>query len=148
MTETEVHLRPLTIEDYNEVTELLTQTEGVGLRDADSIEGIARYLARNPGMSFIAEADGSIAGCVFGGHDGRRGYLYHLAVLPRFRRLGAGRSLVARVIATIAADGIEKFHIDVYRDNAEGLRFWQALGWHERGDLKRLSIIPSGRSNN
>jgi hypothetical protein len=42
MTETDVHLRPLTIEDYNKVMALLTQTEGVCLRDADSIEGIAR----------------------------------------------------------------------------------------------------------
>ena len=106
-----------------------------------------RHRARNPGMSFVAEAEGSIAGCIFGGHDGRRGYLYHLAVLPHFRRLRIGKSLVARAIAAISADGIEKFHIDVYRNNAEGLRFWQALGWHERGDLKRLSVIPAGCSN-
>jgi N-acetylglutamate synthase len=140
-------LRLMTPGDYAGVIELLKQTEGVGLRDADSFEGISRYLARNPGMSFVAEADGTVAGCVFGGHDGRRGYLYHLAVLPAFRGGGIGRSLVGSAIAAIAASGIEKFHIDVFAGNAEGLGFWQAIGWHERGELKRLSYIPSGRSN-
>ncbi len=34
----------------------------------------------SPGMSLIAEANADVAGCLFGGHDRRRGYLNHLAV--------------------------------------------------------------------
>ncbi|MGO9171029.1 MAG: GNAT family N-acetyltransferase [Rhodomicrobium sp.] len=140
-------IRPMLLDDYGAVRRLLERTSGIQLRDADSFEGIARYLARNPGMSFVAWAGGSVTGCVFGGHDGRRGYLHHLAVAPEFRRRGIGRSLVAHALAAVSADGIEKFHIDVFAGNEEGLRFWQAAGWHERCELKRLSHILSARSN-
>jgi len=80
----------MTIEDYDSVIGLLTATSGVRLREADSREATARYLERNPGLSFVALVDGVIAGCVMCGHDGRRGYLQHLAVSPRFRERGIG----------------------------------------------------------
>jgi N-acetylglutamate synthase len=147
MTAPDFHLQPMTPASYVGVMDLLNQARGVCLRDADSFDGIARYLARNPGMSFVAEAGGAVAGCIFGGHDGRRGYLYHLAVASAFRRLGIARSLVGSALAAIAAEGIGKFHIDVLAGNVEGLRFWQAIGWHERSEIRRLSCIPAGRSN-
>jgi N-acetylglutamate synthase len=147
MTAPDYQLRPMTLDDYAGVMELLAQVEGVRLRDADSFKGIARYLERNPGMSFVAETGGAVCGCVFGGHDGRRGYLYHLAVAPGVRRRGVGRALVGRAIKAIAAEGIGKFHIDVIAGNADGLHFWRANGWHERGELKRLSHIPSSNSD-
>jgi len=133
--------------DYGAVRRILEETPGVTVRDADSFEGIARYLARNPGMSFVAEADGIICGCVFGGHDGRRGYLHHLCVLPGLRRQGIGSSLAAQALTAIAAHGIEKFHVDVFASSTEGLHFWEAVGWYQRNELKRLSYILSARSN-
>jgi N-acetylglutamate synthase len=147
MTLPDYEVRPMVLGDYAGVMELLGQVEGVCLREADSHEGIARYLGRNPGMSFVAEAGGRIGACVFGGHDGRRGYLYHLAVAEGLRRCGVGRVLVERAIGAIRAEGIEKFHIDVLEGNARGLRFWQAIGWHERGEIRRLSCVPGGGCN-
>ena len=73
-------ISPLTIESYDAVLALWKQCEGVGLSDADSKEGIQRYLDRNPGMSFVATASGVVVGAVLAGHDGRRGYVHHLAV--------------------------------------------------------------------
>jgi N-acetylglutamate synthase len=139
--------RPMTIADYDAVAGLLDGIPGVRLRDADSIEGVARYLDRNPGMSFVAEADAGVAGCLFGGHDGRRGYLNHLAVAPTYRRRGIATRLVSHVLAAIGRDGIEKFNADLLSDNEEGSRFWVALGWQERRDIKRLSFIPGGNPN-
>ncbi len=140
-------IRPLSIFDYDAVCVLLRNTPGVQLRDADSRDGIRRYLSRNPGMSFVAEASGELVGCVFGGHDGRRGYLYHLAVSPAYRRQRIGTDLVGRALAAIAKDGIVKVHIDVFASNEESLRFWKAAGWDERNELKRLSFIGSGKAN-
>jgi N-acetylglutamate synthase len=147
MTLPDYQVRPMAMDDYAGVMELLGRVEGVCLRDADSYEGIAQYLERNPGMSFVAEAGGHIGACVFGGHDGRRGYLYHLAVGPELRRRGVGRVLVEHAMTAIRAEGIEKFHIDVLAGNDGGLCFWQAIGWHERSEIKRLSCVPGGRSN-
>lgn len=140
-------IRPMLAADYEAAIALLRRSGGVRLRDADSFEAIARYLARNPGLSFVAEVDGCIAGCVFAGHDGRRGYLYHLAVDAAHRGRGVGRALVNGALSALAREGIAKIHIDVLQDNEEGLRFWSAMGWSERNDIARMSVILSGSAN-
>ena len=45
----------LTIDRYHEVLALMARTPGVSLREADSPVATARYLSRNPGLSFLAE---------------------------------------------------------------------------------------------
>ena len=44
--------------DYEEVVALWARTEGIGLADADTKEVMAAYLARNPGLSFVARHEG------------------------------------------------------------------------------------------
>lgn len=139
-----IRFRVMTITDFEAVTSLLKEISGVRLSDADSIGGVSRYLSRNPGMSFVAELDGHLVGCLFGGHDGRRGYLNHLAVSAQYRRQGIATRLVESVVSAVGRDGIQKFHIDLLTGNEEGLRFWLSLGWEERKDLMRLSFIPPG----
>jgi ribosomal protein S18 acetylase RimI-like enzyme len=131
-------------DDHAAIMALLDAMPGVKVRDADSFEGFARYLRRNTGLSFAAEEDGAFVGCVFGGHDGRRGYLYHLAVASTHRRRGIASALVRNALDALAAEGIGKVHIDLLADNADGLAFWQAAGWFERPELVRLSFLPTG----
>ncbi len=67
-------IHPLTLERYEEVLAFLRSIPGVGsTREADSPAAAARYLARNPGLSFFAELDGRVVGCAMSSHDGRRG---------------------------------------------------------------------------
>ena len=60
------------IDDYADALVLWQGAESVQLRAADSLEGVARYLAHNPGLSFIAESGGKMVGTIMAGHDGRR----------------------------------------------------------------------------
>jgi GNAT superfamily N-acetyltransferase len=88
---------PITVmqpDDYDAVLALWQRCEGVGLTPSDSREAVRAYLIRNPGLSFVARQDGKIVGAVLCGHDGRRGYLYHLAVAPENRHQGLGRAIV------------------------------------------------------
>ena len=140
-------IRSMVLDDYEQVLALMQGTPGVSLRSADSRDAIARYLERNPKLSVVAEVDNRIVGCVFGGHDGRRGYLYHLVVEPASRRLGVGRALVFGALEGLAAVGIEKTHIDVFTDNADAIGFWKRVGWEPRGDLHRFSFIRSADRN-
>ena len=140
-------IRSMVLDDYEQVLALMQGTPGVSLRSADSRDAIARYLERNPKLSVVAEVDNRIVGCVFGGHDGRRGYLYHLVVEPASRRLGVGRALVFGALEGLAAVGIEKTHIDVFTDNADAIGFWKRVGWELRGDLHRFSFIRSADRN-
>ena len=78
-----VNIRVMTINDYDGVYDLWINTPGMGLNTTDdSREGIAKYLRRNPTTSFVAECEGTIIGVIMAGHDGRRGYIHHTAVLP------------------------------------------------------------------
>jgi ribosomal protein S18 acetylase RimI-like enzyme len=140
-------IRPMTADDYEEVMALMRQTQGVSFRDADSRENTATYLQRNPGMSFVANIDGMTVGCIMSGHDGRRGYLQHLVVLPEYLRQGVATSLVERCLSTLAKLGIKKSHIDVLNDNETGAAFWKSQGWKLRTDIKRYSYIYSGGDN-
>ena len=132
-------LAAFSMDDYAEVMALWHGIEGVGLSAADQPERIAAYLVRNPGMSLVAREDGALVGAALCGHDGRRGYLHHLAVRPDRRGRGIGRALVAGCLAALAAEGIDKCHLFVFKDNLEGQAFWRKLGWQERLDLTVMS---------
>jgi ribosomal protein S18 acetylase RimI-like enzyme len=127
------------IDSYDEVLALWEQCEGVGLSDADSRESIQTYLNRNPGMSFVATADGRVVGAILAGHDGRRGYIHHLAVHPACRRHGLGRELVDRAISVLGSAGIQRAHIFIFNSNADGIAFWKSVGWTPRDDIGVIS---------
>lgn len=146
------NIRVMTLDDYDAVIELMRVTPGISLRDADSRESTARYLARNPGMSFLAEFEGGLCGCVMCGHDGRRGYLQHLLVLPRYRRQGIANALVERCLASLEHLGIYKCHLDVFKTNLAAAQYWQSQGWQSQGwqlrsDIDRYSFTRSGNEN-
>lgn len=141
-------IHPLTLERYAEVLAFLRSIPGVSSsREADAPEAVARYLARNPGLSFFAEMDGRIVGCALSGHDGRRGYLQHVAVDPACRRRGLARALVQRCLDALAREGIEKVHLDVYATNDAAQAYWAKSGWTRRDDIVRYSYTPPGREN-
>ncbi len=131
--------REMTAGDYDEVFRLWESAEGVGLTDADSKEGVETYLNRNPGLSLVACQEGQIVGAILGGHDGRRGYLHHLAVAQKHRRQGVGSALVRECLARLAASGIHKCHAWVYQKNEEAQAFWRKIGWSHRDDLVVVS---------
>jgi ribosomal protein S18 acetylase RimI-like enzyme len=130
--------------DYEAMYALWLGCEGIGLGASDSREQIGLYLARNPGMSFVAEVDGRLAGTILGGHDGRRGFIHHTAVHPDFRHQGIGQQLVATCLLALQAAGLLKCHIFVHRTNEAAQAFWRGVGWHDRGDLHLMSVFLEG----
>lgn len=145
MNDTE--FRELRIDDHERLLSLMSDTPGIRVRTADGLEATRRYLDRNPGLSFIAEYGGRLVGCALAGHDGRRGYLQHVIVVPEHRRHGIGRELVTRCVAALNGQGIQKMHLDVMMSNEQAMTFWERLGWSRRDDLVRYSLITSGDEN-
>ena len=134
-----VTIQEMTIDDYDEVRSLWQESEGIDLSASDSRTSIARFLERNPGLSFVARADGLLVGAVLCGHDGRRGYLDHLAVRASHRRQGIGRLLASRSIYQLIQNRIQKWHLFVREDNQDAIQFWSKLGWQERVELISMS---------
>ena len=125
--------------DYDAVMALWQATPGIGLDDdSDSREGIERYLKRNPGLSFVAEEDAAIVGAVLCGHDGRRGYLNHLAVAGSHRNRGIGKALTKTCLDALAKRHIPRCNIFLYRSNTAGEAFWKHNGWESRENLNLM----------
>ena len=137
----------MTPHDYPLLMELMRQTPGVTVRDADSLEGTERYLLRNPNLSFMALVKDAAVACVMCGHDGRRGYLQHLLVLPAYRRQGIANELVENCLSALEEIGIFKTHIDVLTSNQPGLAYWGHQGWKLRTDIHRMSFVRKGGDN-
>jgi putative acetyltransferase len=129
-------LRPLTLSDYEVVYALWQKTEGMGLGDSDTREAIAAFLERNCSLSSVAcSSDGQIVGAVLCGHDGRRGYLHHLAVALAHRKQGIGRALVNEGLTRLAAIKIQKVNLFLFANHSEGRTFWLHQGWTAREDI-------------
>lgn len=138
-------LRPLTVKDLDEALALWRRTEGVGLTEADTPDLLALFLERNPGLSVVVETDGKVVGTVLCGNDGRRGFLYHLAVAPEHRRAKLGIAMVKFCLEALAKQRVPKCNILVLADNESGKKFWKATGWKTRGDLElwqKLTTSP------
>ena len=140
-------IRPMSIADYDDVVALMKMTPGVSFRDADSRASTERYLLRNPELSFVALESDALVGCVMSGHDGRRGYLQHLIVLPSHRKRGIASSLVENCLAGLERLGILKCHIDVFQTNILAQQYWEGRGWKLRTDIRRYSFVRSGGDN-
>ena len=120
---------------------------GVSLRDSDSRDGIERYLARNPGLSFVALDGDRVVGTILAGHDSRRGYIQHLAVADRWRKRGIATGLLATCLDALKAVGIDKSHVHVLADNRPGRQFWSARGWHHRAEIAMYSFVNGDNPN-
>ncbi len=128
-------IREMTIEDYDEVYAMWLTTSKRALSKADEREQMERYLKHNSGMSQVAVVDGKIVGTVLAGHDGRRGFIHHMAVMPEYRRRRIGHALAQTAIEKIKAEGIDKTHIFCYQNNETGQSFWRDFGFTKRDDV-------------
>ena len=126
---------------YDQAFALWQACEGIGLSDADTRCCISKYLDRNPGTSFVAFEGDTLVGTILGGHDGRRGFIHHLAVHPEYRHLGIGRQLVEATVDALKAAGINKCHLFILNTNQSGMEFWQKMGWTVRKDISVISLV-------
>jgi ribosomal protein S18 acetylase RimI-like enzyme len=143
-TRPDFSIREFRISDYEDAFSLWKASEGIGLNESDTEDAISSFLKRNPGLSFVAIADNKMVGAVLCGHDGRRGYLHHLAVAEQWRHKGLGRALMEACLSALGRKGIPKCNIFLFSGNREGKAFWRQNQWRLRNDLEVLQRITPG----
>jgi ribosomal protein S18 acetylase RimI-like enzyme len=138
-----LELRAMIPGDVREALALWRATEGMGLSPEETETFLTAFIERNPGLSAVLRGpDGVLAGALLAGHDGRRGFLYHLAVATAWRGQGAGRDLVNYSLAGLHRAGIAKVTVMVYAENEAGRAFWRKMGWETRDDLVVMQTKP------
>jgi ribosomal protein S18 acetylase RimI-like enzyme len=131
----DISIHEMQIGDYDVIYELWRHTSGMGLSNADSKDSIERFFNRNQGLSYVCRDKDKIVGTILCGHDGRRGYIYHVTVANEYRGRGLGRRLVEASLNRLKAEGIDKCHLFVFADNELGNAFWTSAGWEKREDI-------------
>lgn len=132
-------IRLMKNKDIPAARDLWKQLPGIHLSNVDEPLQLKEFLQKNPSTCFVAVIDKKLIGTVLGGNDGRRGFIYHLAVLPEFQKQHIGKNLTETCLNALRTIGIQKCHIFVLSENTEGLKFWQMTGWHLRKDILTLS---------
>jgi N-acetylglutamate synthase len=140
-----MRIRRMEPRDFTGLLELWRSFPGNALTGADSQEGFTDFLARNGELCFVLEEEDRSVGSVMAGQDGRRGYIYHLAVETGLQGRGWGRALMEHAEAALATAGIEKAHLFIFSDNP-AIGFYERTGWHLRGDIEVMSKVLTGSS--
>ena len=129
-------IRVMNTEDYDRVYALWMSCKNMGFNNLDdSRQGIEKYLKRNPSTCFVAEQDNAIVGVVLAGHDGRRGFIHHMAVAEDCRRQGIATDLLGQALAALKEEGINKAALLVFNRNEAGNVFWERQGFTVRDDV-------------
>jgi putative acetyltransferase len=122
------------LDRYPELIDFWKNTEGLWISDDDSCENLKIFLKRNPRLNFIAVSENKIVGTLKCSHDGRRGYLHHLAVKKEFRKVGIAKKLISKCLDNLQEAGISKDKVRVFvlDSNKSALAFWQHAGFEEQ----------------
>ena len=137
-----VQYRVMTIDDYEKVYNLWMSCKNMGFNNLDdSKEGIERFLKRNPKTSFVAEESEQIVGIILSGHDGRRGYIYHMSVAEDYRNQGIAKKLLKKSLDALKEEGINKVALLVFNKNDIGNSFWESQGFTIRNDVTYRNMV-------
>ena len=97
------------------------------------------------GALFVGCLDGEVIGTILAGHDGHRGWIYHLATHPDQRGRGYARRLVAYAETFLAGLGVPKLNLQIRANNAAVQGFYERLGYAVEPRIqmgKRFSATP------
>ncbi|MEA3290988.1 MAG: GNAT family acetyltransferase [Pseudomonadota bacterium] len=81
----------------------------------------------------LPDQNGAVAGTIMVGHDGHRGWVYYLAVLPALQGQGHGKRLVNAGEAWLQACGVQKINLMVRTGNTDVCDFYRRLGYADSG---------------
>jgi ribosomal protein S18 acetylase RimI-like enzyme len=122
-----MRIREFQIGDYSTVR-ALWETAGLEMRPGDELEDIKLKLQRDPDLFLVAEADDNIVGSVIGGWDGRRGWIYHLAVRPEQQRKGIAAGLIREIETRLISKGAKRVNAQINKEKRDVNRFLQSHG--------------------
>jgi ribosomal protein S18 acetylase RimI-like enzyme len=132
----QARIRAFTPEDYDEVIALWREA-GLTIKPSDTLPEIKKLLALPSNVFLVAEADTGemppgIVGTVIGAWDGRRAWIYHLAVRPVARRGRIGSGLMSGVEEALRGRGATKINLLVEPGNHQAAEFYRALGYSDQ----------------
>lgn len=92
---------------------------------------LAEELQEADTRYFLAELDGVQIGQIGVVDEQDSIYVRAVGVIPKYRRRGYGRQLVAAILQAMLLEGHTRFALDVATDNVQALSLYKACGFRE-----------------
>lgn len=139
-----MQIREFTWDDYEAALALWTRLDMV-MPELDNRQALAGCVECNPGL-FLVGTDLGPAGerlvaTVIGTFDGRRGYLYHMAVDPDCRRQGYGQAILEEMLHRLWARGARKVLLRAHYQNSGAIAFYESMGLSLAHHIVGMSIV-------
>jgi ribosomal protein S18 acetylase RimI-like enzyme len=95
----------------------------------DPRRDIARKLTEQPELFLVGTHEGALVSTAMIGFDGHRGWVYYLAVAPKYRGQSFGRMLMQEAERLLLERGCPKLNLQVRSSNTEAVEFYRKLGY-------------------
>jgi len=134
-----VEYRRLAAHDYDRVVDVW-QKAGLPYKvhGRESREAFARQLGDDHIIALGAFAEDELVGVVIGSHDGRKGWINRLAMVPGMQKQGIAKELVQLVEQYLESAGIMMFAALINSDNFASLSLFQKLGYEVKPHIMYL----------
>lgn len=128
-------IRIMKIEDFDEMYALWKKAGGLSVANLKlEKEYTEQIIKLNPSSNFVAVEGEKIIGTVFGAFNGKRGWVYHLAVHPKFQKAGLGSKLMEKVEYALKQVGAKRILLGVVKTNIQVLAFYKKNGYTKVDD--------------
>ena len=160
-----IRTRAFTLRDYEQIA-TLWRASGLPPRPSDSRDEVAKKLRRDPDLFLVAvrqlshvaqpprltaggqaaagpglREEPQVIGTVIGGWDGRRGWVYRMAVHPDYQRHGIGRMLMRELENRLRAKGALAINVIWHVGNEGAHAFYRTLAYIDREDVEVMAKV-------
>jgi ribosomal protein S18 acetylase RimI-like enzyme len=125
-----MHIRELTAQDYDAVVDIWRRA-GLSHRPLgrDARAHFQSEIEQDTALFLGADVDGVLVGVVLGTHDGRKGWINRLAVLPEHQKHGIGKALAMKAEQRLNQRGIQIVTCLIEGGNDASEAFFESLGY-------------------
>lgn len=136
MEKIEFTIRILKPSEYNSLIKIWVKSSlPYKLKGRDSEENIKIQLQLNNNRFFVAEIMGELVGVIIASHNGRKGWINRLAVLPEFRGKGIAASLMKRSEEFFLSNNIKIFACLIEDWNDLSMKYFLKKEYIEHKDI-------------
>ena len=90
---------------------------------------IERKLSVQPNLFLIGLIKDEIIATAMAGYDGHRGWVYYLAVKPKYQNNGFGKLIMEEVEKLLIKMGCPKIDIMVRKTNLDAINFYKSIDY-------------------
>jgi ribosomal protein S18 acetylase RimI-like enzyme len=129
-------IRKFRIKDYDALIKLWKAAELPNRPyGRDRRDKIKEQIKKKCSIYLVAELDGKIVGSILGSHDGRKGWINRLAVLPKYRKRGIGAKLLGEVEKRLCKQGIGIIACLIEDWNITSMMVFERLGYEKHPEI-------------